>query len=268
MIYIVTAHRNAEDFERTFKSVVSQTMRDFLWVIVDDSSDVTCYRRLINVCAQDSRVVVIKNIGPQFAGNARNFGIEYISGLGLSFPLLLTFIDADDVWHERFLSETLLVFDTFPNVDMVCFGYNLVWREGYVSSYRFRGSLSLFRVSFDYPFACLTTTVRLRSTADFRHVFGSGRQINDQPFFVSFFMDHLDSTLVSPKVLADYHVGNSSSVSGNKFKVFFHRYRLYRSIYMFSVLRSIASLFAAAVFGMRKYRGWVSSLGTRHRSGL
>lgn len=107
---------NVEDFiERTYKSIISQTINSWEAIFVDDGSSDNTYVELLKIQKKDSRVKVIqkKNAG---SGVARNKGAEVAQGK------FLYFMDPDD---ELKINTLEILVDTAENTnsEMVICGY-------------------------------------------------------------------------------------------------------------------------------------------------
>lgn len=92
---IIPLYNKAHTIEKTLDCVLSQTYRDYEVVIVDDGSNDNGVQ-LINEKYQDPRIRIISQRN-QGVSAARNTGIENARGEWLSF------LDADDLWDDRYL---------------------------------------------------------------------------------------------------------------------------------------------------------------------
>jgi teichuronic acid biosynthesis glycosyltransferase TuaG len=102
LVSIITPCFNAADFiAETIRSVQNQTFTDWEWFIMDDCSDDASVSIIAEYAKNDVRIKLLplkKNGG---AAVARNMGIALAKGK------YMTFIDADDVWSQRFLAENV-----------------------------------------------------------------------------------------------------------------------------------------------------------------
>lgn len=98
---ITPFHNTPTDlFQACADSVLSQSMTDFEWVVVDDGSNSKSAAFLRNFCETDSRIRLIV----QEAGGvsvARNRGLEEKKGD------FFTFVDSDDILSPNFFEEAL-----------------------------------------------------------------------------------------------------------------------------------------------------------------
>ena len=100
VISIVIPFYNEEKFlERAINSVVNQTYSSIQIILVDDGSTdkSTLYAKEFCEHHPNSKLIIIPNSGP---GNARNVGIENVTGTYIAF------LDADDYFHNNAI-ETL-----------------------------------------------------------------------------------------------------------------------------------------------------------------
>ena len=114
---IVTIHNKGPYLERCIDSVLNQTFSDFDLILVNDGSEDNCaeicdrYKRL------DPRISVIhqKNKGCSYA---RNTGIQ--QACNGSDSAWITFLDADDALHPRFLEIMLREGESRENAIIAC----------------------------------------------------------------------------------------------------------------------------------------------------
>lgn len=98
---ITPLYNGAKTLERTMKSVLQQTFKDFEFIIVDDGSSDNSVE--IVKSFDDKRIVLIQqeNAG---ASAARNHGIRSAKAD------IIAFIDADDLWHPDRLAKDYELF--------------------------------------------------------------------------------------------------------------------------------------------------------------
>ena len=97
-VSIVTPCYNSEKFIRdTINSVLSQTYKDWEWIITDDCSKDDSTKIIENI--KDERIKLIKLDQNKGAANAYNTSLKNATGR------YITFIDSDDIWDENFLEE-------------------------------------------------------------------------------------------------------------------------------------------------------------------
>ena len=97
-ISIITPSYNCKQvFKATFDSVLSQTFKDWEWIIVDDCSTDGSYEYIKELAKDDKRIVVLQT--PKNGGSAvaRNIGLRHAKGR------YITFLDSDDLLDPNYL---------------------------------------------------------------------------------------------------------------------------------------------------------------------
>ncbi len=92
---------SAISWKQTLKSIQNQLFEDFECFIIDDASNDNSLEIVNNFLKNDKRFRIIKLPSNMGVSYARNQGIKKSSGRFISF------LDADDLWHETFLSSSL-----------------------------------------------------------------------------------------------------------------------------------------------------------------
>lgn len=101
LITVITPAYNVARFiEEAISSVVSQSLTDFEYILVDDESTDGTLAVIEEIAAADHRIRVVAT-GHVGASEARNIG------LGLARGRYIAFLDGDDRWHTKFLEEQL-----------------------------------------------------------------------------------------------------------------------------------------------------------------
>lgn len=115
MFSIIIPLYNKRNFIRkTLESVLSQELKDFEVIIVNDGSDDDSVSQIENI--SDSRINIINQIN-QGVGAARNNGM-----LHANFEWI-AFLDGDDIWAPNHLSELAKIIKEFPLSGMVSTNY-------------------------------------------------------------------------------------------------------------------------------------------------
>lgn len=93
---------NRENYiEKTIKSVLNQSFKDFELIIVDDCSTDRSYQIAKEFAEQDPRIVLKGNKVNKGVADSRNFGIETAAGKYIAL------LDSDDVWLENKLEAQI-----------------------------------------------------------------------------------------------------------------------------------------------------------------
>src|SRR5437870_2340820 len=111
-VTVVMAVHNEERYvARAVDSVLSQTMRDFELLVVDDGSTDGTSAELARF--SDPRVSVIRNEAREGAGTARNVGLRRATGKYIAI------LDADDAAMPHRLESQVAFLERRPDVGVV-----------------------------------------------------------------------------------------------------------------------------------------------------
>ena len=118
---IIPLYNKAKIVERSIRSVLSQSYKDFELIVIDDGSTDESYN--IVKAFNDPRIFLFRqpNGGP---GKARNTGVAYAKG---EWTL---FLDADDELNEKALEYLTGIADSFAEVNIVDGSYIVRSSEG------------------------------------------------------------------------------------------------------------------------------------------
>lgn len=143
---IVPLYNKAPYVRKALESIISQTIKDWECIIVDDGStdnslevvneyirDVLCV--MCDVC-KNVRVIQQKNAG---VAAARNNGVKASKGE------YVCFLDADDWWEPTFLEEMDKLIKEYPDAGIYASNY-IYYKPG-----KTHVALSLLRGYMDYP---------------------------------------------------------------------------------------------------------------------
>lgn len=109
---VIPAYNAARWIERTLACAQAQTIRDIEIIVVDDGSTDETADIVMEIARNDPRVTLLRQVNGGVA-RARNTGIaaarsDYVSPL-----------DADDLWHPRYLESHLAAFAADPEAALV-----------------------------------------------------------------------------------------------------------------------------------------------------
>lgn len=123
-ISIITATYNSEKFiDKTYRSILNQSITDWEWLITDDCSTDETRNILLKLKSNDSRIKIFHNEVNSGAAVSRNCSINNSSGEYLAF------IDSDDLWMESKLEEQIIFMED-NQCDFSFTGYHLMSEEG------------------------------------------------------------------------------------------------------------------------------------------
>ncbi|WP_282121761.1 glycosyltransferase [Algibacter mikhailovii] len=113
---IIPLYNKENYIEKTLKSVLNQSFKDFEIVIVDDGSTDKSLDIIENFQANNITILKQKNSGVSIA---RNKGVQ------VAQANFIAFLDADDLWYENHLFELNKQIIAFPNVGLYCNNYEI-----------------------------------------------------------------------------------------------------------------------------------------------
>lgn len=98
---IVPNHNSQDTIYATLISIANQTYKDFECIIIDDNSKDNSVKIIEEFIKCDKRFLLIKLKKNKGVSNARNKGIKKSKGR------FLTFLDSDDIWDKKKLSQQI-----------------------------------------------------------------------------------------------------------------------------------------------------------------
>jgi len=93
--------------KEAIKSVLSQTLRNFELLIINDEPGVQSKDILYKFKRQDNRIKIIDNKHNLGAGLSRNKGIKLAKGKYIAF------LDSDDIWKKNKLNNQIMIMEKF-----------------------------------------------------------------------------------------------------------------------------------------------------------
>lgn len=93
---VIPVHNSEKTLDRCVRSVVAQSYRDIVIVLVENGSTDASYARCVEWAKSDSRIVVLQS--EKGVSAARNKGIEYLQTIGVDY---FGFVDSDDYIAPR-----------------------------------------------------------------------------------------------------------------------------------------------------------------------
>lgn len=118
---IIPTYNRERIIKRAIDSVLSQTLKDFEVIVVDDGS-VDNTEEVVNNIG-DPRIVFIKQKNGG-APSARNNGIAHAKGKYVSF------LDSDDIWYPEMLESQKAKYDSDPDVSCVYSDLEVITEKG------------------------------------------------------------------------------------------------------------------------------------------
>lgn len=109
----------------TATTVFGQSLQNFVWVIVDDHTDLPESLDVLKELSRDPRVVIVKNPGTQGLSAGRNVGIDYVLTHYAStrIPPYLCSLDDDDLFEFTAFEKSIWMLKSNPEWDLAGFRY-------------------------------------------------------------------------------------------------------------------------------------------------
>ena len=242
-VSIITPCFNSAKFiEETAQSVLSQTFKNWEWIITDDCSTDNSIEKIQGF--KDSRIKLIQSTKNSGAGHARNLSLKEASGK------YITFLDADDIWEPNFLEE-MLSFMKNENAELAYSNYarcdeNLI------------PIIDDFKADKEVDFNSLLKTCRLSllsSMYDSKRVgkeyFPEGSKREDHIMWLNL-LKKIKVAKPLPKTMAKYRM-HPTSISRKKTNIMKDQYLVYKDYMGFSMMKSWYYTLHWAMNGFKKY---------------
>lgn len=246
LVSIITPVYNAEKYiEETLKSVSNQTYSNWEHVLVDDCSSDQSVELIEKLAKTDPRIKLIKlseNSGPAVA---RNKAIDLATGRYLAF------LDADDIWFDFHLKESLefmnskgygFVFASYKRADE---NLNFIYSDFIVPA-----KVSYTDILKTNSISCLTAVVDIKDLGKKKMPLIRKRQ--DMGLWLNYLKDTKYAYGIK-QPHAIYRI-RENSLSRNKFKLIRYQWEFYRKVEQLSVLKSFYYLVLWTYSGYKKYK--------------
>ena len=100
LVSIITPAYNCKNtIKGTYDSVLSQTFKDWEWIIVDDCSKDDSFSLLKELEKKEKRIIVLQTPKNGGSAAARNIALKHATGK------YVTFLDSDDVIDPNYIEE-------------------------------------------------------------------------------------------------------------------------------------------------------------------
>lgn len=212
MISVVIPVYNKEStILKTLTSVINQAYKDFEIVIIDDGSTDNSIS-IINNNFDDHRIKIISQSN-QGVSIARNQGVFH------SKYELIAFLDADDLWDEKYLEFMVKTYNMFPDAGMYCCAGYVKNAEGVIFE-RVDSKIinPISRVDFfQNPHIYLHTSSTVVKKEVFNVVEGFPEKMIRNQDFALFFSVALISDVAYCNLLLSTYVGGISNQATSSF---------------------------------------------------
>lgn len=210
---IVPIYNAEKTVSRCVESILSQTYSDFELILVDDGSSDHSLDICNNYEQQDSRVRIFsqKNAGPS---SARNTGLKESTGKWISF------VDSDDWIDGNHIEELLSA--TIEETGMAVCGYTLensimnkqvAFRPEKITGLKSIADILIGKMCYQYG---LVWNKIFRGDVIRRHKihFPEGVLLGEDVYFVTHYLSHIDSIIITDKVSYHYLYQEGVHLSG------------------------------------------------------
>ena len=244
LVSIITPCFNAADFiAETIRSVQNQTFTDWEWFIIDDCSQDTSVAIIAEIAQNDARIKLLplkKNAG---AAVARNMGIALAKGN------YMTFIDADDVWSNRFLAENIARIaqtEGFLCASYEMYDESLNRKLGELIVPEYATYSAILKTN---TISCLTAFIDISRLG--KEFMPEIKYRQDMGLWLKY-LKKINRVEGISESLAIYRIGKKS-LSSNKVNLLKHQWTFYREVENLSVLKSSYYFTLWMYYGSKKY---------------
>ena len=243
LVNIITPAYNCRNtIKKTYDSVLSQTFKDWEWIIVDDCSTDGSFEYIKELTKGDSRIIVLQTPKNGGSAAARNIGLKHASGR------YVTFLDSDDLLDSNYLECQLeFIKDNGP---LISAGYRR-HAEHTCTDFYVPDETDYKKALRGNPLSCLTTMYDRSVIGD---LYFDETYIRHEDYI--FWLTILKRGIVAKgndNVLATYVI-HSNSKNSNKTKLVKSMYRVYHESQEFNWLKSWIYVFRYAIYSKKKYR--------------
>lgn len=127
---IIPVYNAEKTIRRAIDSILSQTMKEFIVICIDDKSKDGSLKILEEYAASDKRVIVLKNeINKGCGGLTRNVGLEYLFNKIKNNVEFVTFLDADDNFEDNNYFDIAYRKAIETNSDVVLHAHKVIYLQ-------------------------------------------------------------------------------------------------------------------------------------------
>ncbi|WPU65846.1 glycosyltransferase family 2 protein [Peredibacter starrii] len=246
-VSIITPVFNGQNFiNDAYQSLKLQTLTDWEWILIDDSSTDSSRETLITLSKDDSRIKPIYLDKNQGAAVARNAGLDLARGM------FIAFLDVDDLWEPKKL-ETSKDFLEKNQVDFIYTNYRKI-SDNKIGGKVIKTPKQITLKDILKTCHICTSTVMIR-----REVLGSLRMVpslkrgQDYVFWIHLLKRIKVAYRASEDSLTNYKIGHIS-LSSNKFKKALSQWSIYRNYLGMGRIEALYYFLFYATNGIVKYR--------------
>ena len=190
------------------------------WIIVFDNSKMINFKTPID----DKRIIILNYKGQPGAGNARNYGLDYIIKNNLN-DFLLWPIDGDDQLIKGSREFVIKKFDELE-YSMMSFGMVQIYKK-FQKEINFYGEKKYRDLLRRYSTPCGSTVVRVKKNDILKKIrFGKRKRANDQLFFLNA-ANHYEKCFFHRKSILLVSRTNKNSLSARKWRQPFYKFLVF-----------------------------------------
>lgn len=244
IISIITPVFNSQPYiDRTIKSVISQSYKNWELILIDDSSKDNSVN-IISKYLGDKRIKLIKlkkNGGP---GYCRNLGLKYSKGK------FICFLDSDDIWKK----DKLKIQSNFMIRNNIFFSSSNYLPFSANKKYRVVKPKSVYNFeTFINDTAICTSSMMIKKNILKNIVFRKNYKFDDYIFKCMVLKKTKCANI--QKTLVKYRM-RDNSLSSKKLLIFMDVWKINRNIFKFNTLQNILSLINISISSLRRYRSF------------
>lgn len=197
--------------DKCIKCLSKEMIKIDKWIIVLDNAKLKLPQDFLN----DHRITILNYRGASGAGNARNFGLDYIIKKNLN-DFLLWPIDCDDQLINGSRSFVIKKFNEFE-YSMMSFGALKIYKKCQIKINSF-GEKRYKDLLKRYSTPCGSTIIRIQKNDILKSIrFGQRKRANDQLFFLKA-ANHFQKCFFHKKTILLNFCTNKNSLSNKKWK--------------------------------------------------
>lgn len=243
LVSIITPLYNCKSsIKLTFESVLSQTFKDWEWIIVDDCSIDDSFSFAKELAKNEPRIIVLQTPMNSGSAAARNIGLKHSTGR------YITFLDSDDLLEANYLEEqTKFIQENGP---IITAGYKRAASKT-TTNFIPRAEIDYKALLNGNDCSCLTTMYD-KSIIGERYFAEDMKRCEDYVFWLNILKDGY-IVKGNPQVLATYNI-HEGSKSSKKFKLIKYMFKVYHKTQGINWFKSWFYVIRWAFYGKKKYK--------------
>ena len=244
---IMPYYKKSEFISETINSILSQSIKEFEIIIIDDELSESSLRVLTDLKRLDSRIKVFKNNENLGAGQSRNNAINFCNGEYIAF------CDCDDLWKPKKL-EKQVKFMKESNLEFSFTSYEIINDKNLKIGFReAQKNLSFKQLRYSCDIGLSTVIIKKELLNDKKFRFGKTKTKED--FILWLMMAKSGIELSGIKECLTAWRKNSESLSSSNIQKIIDGYRVYRDYLQYGRIKSFFFLIILSLnFMLKKIR--------------